>query len=97
MKDRLMIYKEVCKSLGDDDEVKGIKILFNGVIDLNNARLKHPSEEWKMGGKQGAMDALREESSELVHAILYESDERIDAEAHNVISVAIRILNREWE
>lgn len=62
------------------------------------ARKKHPSAEWVKGGLNFGKMALQSEVFEFFDAITdKEPPERIKAELIDVLVVAYRLYNREWE
>lgn len=64
---------------------------------LDYARKKHPAMQWHGAGKYWALGQLEAEVNELRHAVEHEPDQRITDEALDVIAVAIRIINREYD
>lgn len=64
---------------------------------LYEARIKHPASQWQGSGKYWALGQLEAEVNELRHALEHETDQRITDEALDVIAVAIRIINREYD
>lgn len=91
-------YADITHILGNDDFRSGANILMSLSARLNHARHKH---KWGKGKEidsfQKAFKALCGETQEWLDAMENESQERQFSEAIDILAVAIRIANREFE
>lgn len=90
--------EEVLLILGNGNLKNGFDLLQKFAYGLAVARQKHGWGEGKeIDNWNKAENALTEEISEWHKAIRMETFERQEAEALDVMIVATRIANREWE
>lgn len=93
-----LTYDQIVTILGNGDMAAGSDLLQNLAHGLSIARQKHG---WGKGREidawRKAKDALKGEYAEWVDAMRYETPERQLAEILDVMIVAARVANREWE
>lgn len=84
--------------LGNGDWQAGKNRIVALAERLEHARSKHKwGQNTECGGIKSAITALNGEITELMYAYDSESRQRQDDEALDVLAVAVRIANREFE
>lgn len=74
------------------------RYIVNLIADrLRHARKEHPASEWRGKGRYWALGQLGSEFEEVVHAVENEGDDRMVDELLDLIAVALRMLQREYE
>ena len=91
------VHTRIFKLLGLDDFAVGEDLAVKIADRIEHARKEHPAKEWQGKGLNWASMALLDETDELVNAVIHETPERVKDELLDVIAVAIRMYNCEWE
>lgn len=87
---------DILAEFGNGDPLKGEYLLKRIAATIKKARTKHSIAEWQNMGITKAYEALSSETDEVLFAMARESDERINEELRDVITVAVRMLNKEY-
>lgn len=90
-------YSQIREAFGNGSLARGKALLEAQALRLEHARTKHPPAECAGRGEVWGHERLRDEVQELLLAIKLEGRDRVVDEAMDVIAVAIRIINGEYE
>lgn len=88
-----MTHKHIFKIIGNGNPAKGKALCTQLAKRLMHARAKH---DWRGYTPLRGVLAVRCEAGELEQAVRYESQERQQDEALDVLATAVRAHNREW-
>ncbi len=87
---------DVFAEFGNGDPIKGEYILVNIAKQIKKARELHSKKEWQNMSSYDASKALLCEVYEVQNAIHNETDKRVTEELQDVITVAVRMINKEY-
>lgn len=85
---------QACKTIGDGNIASGVDIVKRIGDRLRHARGKHPVFATS---REDAKNVVLYEVAEWVDACLFESKQRQDDEAYDVIATLIRDMRKEYE
>lgn len=94
----ILSFIEMVTIIGNGDAQKGANLMQNLALRLNFARNKHKwGKEKEIDTPIKAHNALKSEKQEWLYAMTKESKQRQLDESLDILAVAIRIANREFE